>query len=189
MYPIYIQTAPACRPVAFLRDPAMRLRLSAVFALIPSALLAQPKVEFNRDVRPILSDNCFACHGPDDKARKADLRLDTGGTTPLGRRRSSRASRPRASWSSRITAADKAERMPPAKIGKPLTPAQVETLKAWVAQGAEYQGHWAFTAPKRPPIPAARRAGGRRTPIDRVHPRPAGEGGAARRRRRPTGRR
>src|SRR5262245_17378940 len=110
----------------------MRLRLTAaVLALVPSAALAQAKPEFNRDVRPILADHCFACHGPDDKARKADLRLD--------RRDDALAvidlKKPAESeLVKRITSADKTERMPPEKFGKPLTPAQVETLKIWVAQ-------------------------------------------------------
>ena len=127
----------------------MRVRLSALLAIIPSALLAQSKPDFNRDVRPILADHCFACHGPDDKARKADLRLD--------RRDDALAvidlKKPAASeLVKRITSTEKGERMPPEKGGKPLTPAQVETLKAWVVSGAEYQGHWAFSAPKRPAV-------------------------------------
>ena len=174
MYPIYIQTAPPAAPPT-LRDFVMRLCLSALCALVPSALLAGPKPAFDRDVRPILADHCFACHGPDDKARKADLRLD--------RRDDALAvidlKKPAESeLVKRITAADKADRMPPEKFGKPLTPAQVETLKAWVASGAEYQGHWAFTAPKRPPIPAAGE-GWAKNAIDRFIADAAGEGGAA----------
>src|SRR5687767_5593006 len=128
----------------------LRLSLLAALALVP---VARPqKVDFNRDVRPILADNCFACHGPDDKARKADLRLD--------RRDDALAAidlkKPAESeLVKRITSTDKSERMPPEKTGKKLTAAQVETLKAWVTQGAEYQGHWAFIAPRRPDVPAA----------------------------------
>jgi hypothetical protein len=130
----------------------MRFLLPATIALMPSALWAQTKPAFDRDVRPILADHCFACHGPDDKARKADLRLDrkesVQAVIDLKKPAESELVR-------RITAADKTERMPPEKFGKPLTQAQVETLKAWVTSGAEYQGHWAFTAPERPPIPTA----------------------------------
>jgi Protein of unknown function (DUF1553)/Protein of unknown function (DUF1549)/Planctomycete cytochrome C len=153
VYPIYILTAPASCPVASLRDLVMRFRLTAVlFALLPSALLAQPKVAFDRDVRPILSDHCFACHGPDNKARKADLRLDKrdAALAVIDLKKPSESELVR-----RITTVEKAERMPPEEFGKPLTPAHVETLKAWVTQGAEYQGHWAFSAPKRPDIPTA----------------------------------
>jgi hypothetical protein len=130
----------------------MRFLLPATIALMPSALWAQPKPAFDRDVRPILADHCFACHGPDDKARKADMRLDRkeSALTVIDLKKPANSELVR-----RITAADKAERMPPEKFGKPLTPAQVATLKAWVAGGAEFQGHWAFTAPKRLPIPAA----------------------------------
>jgi hypothetical protein len=140
----------------------MRLCLPALLALAPSTLWAQPKVQFDRDVRPVLADHCFACHGPDDKARKADLRLD--------RRDDALAvidlKKPAASeLVRRITTTEKSDRMPPEKFGKPLTPAQVETLKAWVAQGAEYQGHWAFTTPKRPAVPDAGE-GWAKNPID-----------------------
>ena len=113
---------------------------------------ADSKVDFDRDVRPILADNCFACHGPDDKARKADLRLDK----PDGIRSVVDAKNPAESEIvRRITTTDKEDRMPPAKTGKMLTAAQVATLKSWVLQGAEYRGHWAFIAPKRPTVPAA----------------------------------
>src|SRR5689334_20001187 len=130
----------------------MRSCLPAVLALVPSALWAQSKPAFDRDVRPILAEHCFACHGPDDKARKADLRLDRkeSALAVIDPKKPTESELVR-----RITATDKADRMPPEKFGKPLTPAQVATLKAWVASGAEFQGHWAFAAPKRPPIPAA----------------------------------
>src|SRR5262245_1995468 len=130
----------------------MFLRLLPVFLALAPSVWAESKVNFVRDVRPILADNCFTCHGPDDKARKADLRLDKRETAlaviDLKKPAESELVR-------RITTTDKADRMPPAKTQKVLTPAQVETLKAWVAQGAEYQGHWAFSAPKRPAVPAA----------------------------------
>ncbi len=126
------------------------LRCLIVLAGVTPAF-AQSNVEFNRDVRPILADHCFACHGPDPKTRKGDLRLDTpdGAKAVLGSRKPAETDLVK-----RITTIDKAERMPPEKFGKPLTAANIETLKAWVKQGAEYQGHWAFLAPKRPPVPA-----------------------------------
>ncbi|MBO0697122.1 MAG: PSD1 domain-containing protein [Zavarzinella sp.] len=134
-----------------------------VLALAPVSARAEGKVQFDRDVRHILAENCFACHGPDDKARKADLRLDRRddalAVIDLKKPAESELLR-------RITVADKSERMPPEKTGKKLTAAQIETLKAWVAQGAEFQGHWAFTAPKRPPVPAAGE-GWARNAIDR----------------------
>src|SRR5262245_44029445 len=142
----------------------MLRRLLPLVVLAPAApAWAESKVAFDRDVRPILAENCFACHGQDDKARKADLRLDRRDTAlaviDLKNPAESELVR-------RITTTEKADRMPPAKTGKALTPAQIETLKAWVVQGAEYQGHWAFTAPRRPAVPAAG-DGWARNPIDR----------------------
>jgi hypothetical protein len=101
-------------------------------------------VRFNRDVRPILSDRCFACHGPDAGHREADLRLDQP-HTPDADGRVIVAGDPDASeLISRITAADESLRMPPAESGKPLTTAEVNTLRQWIREGAEYEGHWAF---------------------------------------------
>ena len=115
------------------------------------------RVEFNRDIRPILSDNCFACHGPDEKTRQAGLRLDvaeqaatklSSGKTALVAGKLSESELVR-----RIVTDDPNERMPTADSGKHLTVAQIALLKRWVEQGAEYQGHWSFVTPKRPEIP------------------------------------
>jgi hypothetical protein len=115
-------------------------------------------VEFNRDIRPIISDNCFACHGPDKNKRKADLRLDTeegafadrGGMQPLvpGKRDQSVLFQ-------RITADTEKKRMPPAKFGKQLTPRQIDLIGKWIEQGAKYQKHWSLIAAKRPDLPKA----------------------------------
>ena len=116
------------------------------------------RVDFNRDVRPILSENCFACHGPDKGHRKADLRLDTREGLTSGHEgvRAVVAGDPLASeLYRRLVTDDPEERMPSKDSGKSLTPAQVATLKAWIEQGAEYQGHWAFLPPKRPEVPAS----------------------------------
>ncbi|MBE2284008.1 MAG: DUF1553 domain-containing protein [Prosthecobacter sp.] len=100
-------------------------------ALLQPALAAD-ELGFNRDIRPIFSENCFACHGPDAKGRKADLRLDVAG----------------ADWReviARVTSSDPDEQMPPPDSHKkPLSVAQVGALKQWVAEGAKYQKHWAF---------------------------------------------
>lgn len=137
------------------------LRLPFACLFLPACLFAQAKVDFNRDVRPILADHCFACHGPDEKTRKAGVRLDVreGAAAVLKGNLDSELIK-------RIVTTEKSEKMPPEKSGKPLSPAQVATLKAWVAQGAEYQEHWAFIAPKRPAIPTAGEKWAR-TPIDR----------------------
>ena len=124
--------------------------LLPLVAAVP-ARAAEP-VDFNRDVRPILSDKCFACHGPDEKHRKAKLRLDDGkaahdsGALVPGKPADS-------ALVQRITAADEADRMPPKKSGKTLTAAEVEMLKKWVAEGAKYAPHWAYVAPKKHDAP------------------------------------
>jgi len=128
------------------------------------------KVLFNRDVRPILSENCFRCHGPDAKANKSGLRLDTKETALAALADGSHAILPgkpaQSELIKRITAKDKSDVMPPPKSNKKLTPAQIETLRRWIEQGAEWQGHWAFVPPLRPALPKPRNAAWVRTPVD-----------------------
>ncbi len=122
------------------------------------AQAAEPKVSFNRDIRPILSDTCFQCHGFDDKQRKSGLRLDLRDAALKPAESGERAIVPgqpeKSELIKRLTTTDKDEVMPPRKLNKPLTPQQIETVKRWIAQGAEYQGHWAFTPIERPAAPA-----------------------------------
>ncbi len=130
----------------------MRLPVfSALFFLYlaPSAFPAE--VKFNRDIRPILSDKCFTCHGPDGGAREADLRLDIraeaikAGIVPGD---------PDASpVLQRILEEDPKERMPPRKTHKTVSPEEAAKLRQWIADGAEYQGHWAFIPVTEPEIP------------------------------------
>ena len=126
---------------------------------------ADSKVDFNRDVRPILSENCFQCHGPDAAKRLAKLRLDT--------REGAIASvivpgQPdKSEFVERLTTKKADDRMPPEASGKSLTPAQIATLTRWVAEGAEFKGHWAFLALKRPELPKIADEKWARTPIDR----------------------
>src|SRR3954451_25483858 len=124
------------------------LALAAVGIFCSTSLAAEPAtaIDFNHDVRPILSDNCFHCHGPDPKDRQADLRLDV--RTSVGKIHGAEAVfDPKNSAESellnRITSDDPDLRMPPPDSGKVLTPAQIKTLRAWVAQGGKYQLHWA----------------------------------------------
>jgi hypothetical protein len=126
-------------------------------------------VEFNRDVRPILSETCFACHGPDQAKRKAKLRLDTeaGATADLGGRHAIVAGDvERSELLKRISAADAEERMPPLKSGRKLTEAQIQILRRWVEQGAQWQPHWSLISPKRPAPPALVDSAWVRNPID-----------------------
>ena len=115
------------------------------------------KLQFNRDIRPILSDNCFACHGFDSKKREAKLRLDTaeGATKPNddGDIAITPGDLSKSEVWQRIISTDKDDMMPPPKAHKTLTAAQKETIKHWIEQGAPYQKHWAFEAPVKPPVP------------------------------------
>ena len=114
---------------------------------------ADDAVQFNRDVRPILSEHCIACHGPDAKQRKAKLRLDVreaaveNGAIAPGKPADSELV-------ARVFSTDPDTVMPHPDHHKPLTAKQKDTLKRWVAQGAEYQPHWAYVTPERPAVPA-----------------------------------
>jgi Protein of unknown function (DUF1553)/Protein of unknown function (DUF1549)/Concanavalin A-like lectin/glucanases superfamily/Planctomycete cytochrome C len=136
----------------------------------PAAAPIPDKIEYNRDVRPILSENCFACHGPDSAARKAGLRLDHLEFAILPRKDSSPAivpGKPRDSeLVHRILAPDPDDVMPPAKTLKTLTAREKELLTNWIAQGAKYQPHWSFIAPHRPPVPDVHNRRWVRNPID-----------------------
>ena len=131
---------------------------------------APRRIRFNRDIRPILSDKCFQCHGPDANQRKGKLRLDSAqaATTPAasgspaivpGKLDESELNR-------RVSTLDLDEKMPPAKARKPLTAAEIQKLKTWIEEGAEYEAHWAFIPPVRPELPRARRDQWVRNPID-----------------------
>jgi hypothetical protein len=124
------------------------------------------KLEFNRDVRPILAENCFACHGPDKAARKASLRLDRRDEA-IAAEAITPGKPERSLLIERVFADDPSQRMPPAKTRKTLTPVEKETLRRWIAQGAEYQPHWSLIPPKRPPLPPVKNMGWVRNPIDR----------------------
>ena len=134
----------------------MRHLAAFLFVLVLASLQARAdeRIDFNRDVRPILAENCFACHGPDAGTREADLRLDlrevaTGGDDPVivpGKPDESRLYQ-------RITSQDEFEVMPPLDSKKRLTEAHKETLRRWIAEGAEYQQHWSFEPVSRPEVP------------------------------------
>src|SRR5438874_3994968 len=152
--------------------PLIRCGVVGAVAVLAAAPLARAdSLDFNRDVRPILSDNCFKCHGFDDAARKSKLRLDLRATALKGGKSGDPAIVPGKPEESelvkRIFSKDPDEVMPP-KTGKgPLTEAQKNVLKRWVAEGAVYQTHWAFLAPKSAPMPAVKRTDWPRNEIDR----------------------
>ncbi len=121
-------------------------------------MAADAKLDFNRDVRPILSDNCFACHGFDAKKRKGKLRLDTaeGAIALKDGIQAVKPGDPEASeLIKRILSKDPEEVMPPPESHKKITPAQVDILRRWIAQGATYRKHWSFEVPVRPAVPTA----------------------------------
>lgn len=144
----------------------MRLRLASLLA---APLLAAAAVEFNRDIQPILSDRCFACHGPDAKNRGIKLRLDSdaGMFADLGGRAAVVPGDPEKSeLMRRIRSTNPAVRMPPAYTGTKLSEGEIELLRQWIAEGARWQKHWSLIAPQRPPLPAVRNRSWPRNAID-----------------------
>jgi hypothetical protein len=144
----------------------------AAAALVPAARADAPRnaaVEFNRDIRPILSNNCFVCHGPDKNLRKGKLRLDQeadvfadrGGYKVFvpGKPEQSEAYR-------RITSKDAREHMPPPKHGKQLSAREVDLVKRWIEQGAKWQGHWSLLVPTRSELPTVAAKAWPLNPID-----------------------
>jgi mono/diheme cytochrome c family protein len=134
----------------------------------PAAPVAAAVVDFARDIRPIISANCFACHGPDEGSRMAGVRLDVREEAVKDRGvRSITPGKPEASRVYlRIAEKDPARRMPPPSSGHSLTPGQIQLIKRWIAQGAPYAGHWAFQMPKRPALPTVKHTAWVRSPVD-----------------------
>jgi Protein of unknown function (DUF1553)/Protein of unknown function (DUF1549)/Planctomycete cytochrome C len=127
---------------------------------VPAARAAEAKVDFIRDIRPILAGKCFTCHGADDKVRKAKLRLDTREGALAPARSKNPAIVPgqpdKSELVARLTSDDEDERMPPIKTGKPLSLQEIDLLRRWIAQGSPYVQHWAYSKPVRLPVPEIR---------------------------------
>lgn len=157
----------ACLSIS-LRTLAACLVACGAFKVI-AADGASTKIEFNRDIRPILSDKCFVCHGPDSAKRKAGLRLDQRDSA-IAERDDSRAIAPgdsdRSELVRRILTRDPDLQMPPPDSTLKLTAAEIALLQRWIDAGAEYEPHWAFIPPKSPFPPATKQSGGLRNPID-----------------------
>lgn len=141
-------------PAGFILTAALALNFLCSAA---STLSAADKVDFGRDILPLISTKCFHCHGPDESSRKAKLRLDqreqavkprSDGTVPIrpGDEKSSELVK-------RITSSDPDEVMPPPKEGHPLKPEEIALLRKWITEGAPYATHWAFIKPVRPALP------------------------------------
>jgi Protein of unknown function (DUF1553)/Protein of unknown function (DUF1549)/Planctomycete cytochrome C len=137
----------------------------------PAEQSAAPKVDFNRDVRQVLTNHCYACHGPDENKRKAGLRLDRKDDAFKKLKSGDLALVPgdlqKSELWARVSAEEEMRRMPPIAFGKPLSATEVETLKLWIEQGADWKDHWAYVAPKRPPQPEVRDKAWPRGDLDR----------------------
>ena len=137
----FIQIVPSAVRPGMCQERLLVLLLGAAMA---ANVAAEDRVQFNRDVRPLLSDKCFFCHGPDAKKRQAELRLDernaavTARAIVVGQPEKSELIR-------RVASADADERMPPdsSKLGR-LTTQEIDTLQRWIWQSAEYESHWSF---------------------------------------------
>jgi hypothetical protein len=131
------------------------MRLLILVLTAGPLLAAEERVEFNRDVRPILADRCFACHGADAKAKGVPLRLDIEEEAKKDLGKGSRAIVPHDAAASqlmlRVTKEGGALRMPPVSAGTGLTQGEIEILRKWIAQGAPWQRHWAFLPPVKKP--------------------------------------
>ncbi len=139
------------------RFPKFFLAILALPALSFSQT-PKPTLNYDRDVRPILSENCFQCHGQDAKKRMAGLRLDAFETATADRHGHAALvpGKPEESLLyQRITAEPRSRRMPPVSANKNLTPEQVAVLKRWIEEGGKYAKHWAFVPPVRPAVPVA----------------------------------
>ena len=129
----------------------------------------QATLNYNLDIRPILADNCFACHGPDAKTRQADLRLDTKAgafSEPSGYPVIVPGKPEESELHLRIVSEDDTYRMPPVDFNKTLTSEQIEAVTQWIREGANWEEHWAFTTPVRPTPPAVKKKDWVRNPID-----------------------
>jgi len=139
-----------------------RTSILSVLVLIACStvpMIASEPLRFNRDVRPILSENCFQCHGPDQAKRKADLRLDEGSWVSSGHLNANDVV-------AKVTDDDPDTRMPPLETGKRLTDEQIQLIRCWIDEGAKYEKHWAYIPPSRPKVPEPG-VSGSRNPIDR----------------------
>jgi hypothetical protein len=150
------------------------IALSLCLCLAASVMAAEPspKVDFNRDIRPILSNQCAKCHGPDGKERKGGtdgLRLDVrdDAVADLGGYAAIVPGHPeKSALVERINSRDDEERMPPKSSGKKLTPREIELLTRWIKEGAEYATHWSYSKPTRPPLPSIEQSNWPRNEID-----------------------
>ena len=145
---------------------AQILSCMAMFLLVPHSQAAE-RIDFNRDIRPLLSDNCFACHGPDANHREADLRLDQRESLLDVERAIVISENPDESeLLARIISDDPDVKMPPPGSGKELKAEEIQRIRDWIEQGAQWQEHWAFAPPMRSQLPAVEETSWARNEID-----------------------
>ena len=156
-------------PYPSLPFPApIRIVLLGLIAL-PASVFADESVDFNRDIRSLLSNNCLQCHGPDEEERAAGLRLDTqdGSREDLGGYAAVKPGDPSASeLVARIISDDDDIRMPPPGKGRQLTETEVELVKRWIKEGASYAKHWSYQVPVRPALPQVKQTDWPKNAID-----------------------
>ncbi|MFN0075142.1 MAG: DUF1553 domain-containing protein [Prosthecobacter sp.] len=149
----------------------MRIETTLLLTLLATAATAAQPIGFNQDIRPILAEACFHCHGPDPGTRKAGLRLDTEAgffTAKDGEQPTVIKNKPEVSnLFQRLISTDEDEIMPPPEAHKTLKPEQIAKVKAWIEQGASWQPHWSLIAPQRAALPAVKDAAWVKTPVDR----------------------
>jgi hypothetical protein len=155
--------APFADVVIRLRNRIVQVVLSAFAVYIGGAQAAN--IQFNRDVRPILSENCFVCHGPGKEDRKANLRLDLRDVA-LEHKAIVPGDTARSKIVQHVFSTDPKSIMPPPKTNKKLTQKQKETLRDWIAAGAKYEAFWAYINPTRPEVPTIKNPAWPRNPID-----------------------
>ena len=157
-------------PVIWIFRACRMLGASAALTLNSAPTNALPLIDFNRDIRPIFSEHCYACHGPDEAKRKAGLRLDRQEDAfrelKSGKHALVADQVTQGTLAARIVASDPEDVMPPPKFGKPLSDAQVALLQRWVAAGATWQKHWSFTPPVLPSVPELKNSHWVRNPVD-----------------------
>ena len=137
--------------------------------ILSASTIAQDQIDFNRDIRPLLSSNCLTCHGPDEAERVNQLRLDTeaGSRVDLGGYAAIVPGKPQESEIlQRLTTDDVDLRMPPPGKGRPLSSEQIDLIRRWIQQGAAYARHWSYEKPVRPAIPQVKQADWAQNPID-----------------------
>jgi Protein of unknown function (DUF1553)/Protein of unknown function (DUF1549)/Concanavalin A-like lectin/glucanases superfamily/Planctomycete cytochrome C len=164
-------------------DPKARFRSSRVVVTVflgiaavwwmaqhAATTFSPRRLSFNETIQPILSENCYACHGPDPGSRKAGLRLDRGEFAFVRHEKYGpaiiRGNPDKSPLVRRIESSNPKERMPPPEAHRTLNPDQIALLRRWVEQGAAYEGHWSFIAPNRPPIPQTKNHQWVRNPMD-----------------------